>query len=56
MEEVFPIIDLYIHPNRHDGYSRLIRECDIQNIPYYWTHENPNYNQLKAKVAESINN
>lgn len=54
MEDVFPIIDLYIRPNRHDGYSRLIRECDIQNIPYYWSYKNPDYNKLKDKVDECI--
>ena len=54
MAKVFPITDLYIRPNRHDGHSRLIRECDIQKIPYYWTHKDPDYNQLKAKLDKYI--
>jgi len=54
MAEIFPIIDLYIRPNRHDGYSRLIRECDVQNIPYYWTHKDPDYDQLKTNVDKFI--
>jgi len=56
MEWVFPDIDLYIRPNRHDGYSRLIRECEIQEIPYYWSHENPDYDEMKKKLDEVIEN
>ena len=37
MEYVFPYVDFYLRPNRHDGASRLRRECELQNIPYYWT-------------------
>lgn len=55
MEKVYPIVDLYIRPNRHDGYSRMIRECNIQNIDYYWTHKDPDYEQLRAKVTELVN-
>lgn len=42
MEVIFPIIDFYLRPNRHDGASRLRQECDVQEIPYYWTQSNPN--------------
>ena len=41
MKSVFPVTDFYIRPNRHDGASRLIRECEIQNIPYFRTKTNP---------------
>lgn len=37
MGEVYPLIDLYIRPTRHDGYPRMIKECLINNIPYYWS-------------------
>lgn len=41
MSELFPAVDMYIRPNRHDGASRLRQECEIQEIPYYWTNSNP---------------
>lgn len=41
MEETYPITDFYIRCNRHDGDARMVRECEIQGIPYYWTYENP---------------
>ena len=41
LAEIYPIVDFYLRPNRHDGNSRLIRECDIQNIPYYYSTQNP---------------
>jgi hypothetical protein len=56
MKHVFPFVDLYIRPNRHDGYSRLIRECDIQGIPYYWSYENPSYTKMKEVLDEVIKN
>lgn len=41
MRWVYPVVDFYLRPNRHDGPSRLRMECDIQEIPYYWTQSNP---------------
>lgn len=46
MEKVFPIIDFYLRPNRHDGASRLRQECDIQDIPYYWTYNDPDVDEI----------
>jgi len=42
MKYVYPYTDFYLRPNRHDGASRMRRECEIQEIPYYWTQSNPN--------------
>ena len=33
MSKIYPIIDLYYRPTRHDGASRMIQECKIQGIP-----------------------
>ena len=52
MTQVFPIIDFYLRPNRHDGSARLRRECEIQNIPYYWSQSDPSF--LAAEHAISI--
>ena len=54
MERIYPLIDMYIRPNRHDGFSRMIRECEIQEIPYYWSQENPSYSKMKFKLDHEI--
>ena len=41
MSVIYPITDFMIRPNRHDGASRIRQECDINEIPYYWTNSNP---------------
>jgi len=41
LSKEFPLIDVYIRPNRHDGTSRLVQECTIQNIPVLHTQCNP---------------
>jgi len=54
MTEVFPIIDFYARPNRHDGCPRLTRECKIQKIPYYHSYNNPSLNELKDGIKKTI--
>ena len=46
MRFVYPHVDFYLRPNRHDGASRMRRECEVQDIPYYWSQTHPD-----AKVA-----
>lgn len=41
MKEIYPITDLYLRPNRHDGASRMVQECEIQEIPYYHSLKYP---------------
>ena len=57
MRYVFPYTDFYVRPNRHDGASRLRQECEIQDIPYYWTQTNPNtedaYNAIISAMGRS---
>jgi hypothetical protein len=52
MSKIFPVVDLYIRPNRSDGVSRLVKECKLNNIPVIATTEEPNfgvfYKTLKA--------
>ena len=59
MSKIFPITDFMIRPNRHDGASRLRQECDINDIPYYWTNANPNIydciNSIKNCYDRTIN-
>ena len=42
LKEIYPLTDLYVRPNRHDGHPRMIEECILNEIPYIWTKENPN--------------
>ncbi len=57
MNEVYPIIDLYIRPTRHDGNPRMTRECEINDIPVIKSKNfNPdvNYfvNEIKKRIQE----
>lgn len=54
MREVYPIVDFYVRPNRHDGLSKMVRECNINNIPFYWSQTNPNYDEMLAAVKTAI--
>lgn len=45
MREIYPYADFMIRPNRHDGASRMRQECEINEIPYYWTKSNPNIDE-----------
>jgi len=36
MRKIYPVVDLYIRPNRHDGMPRMVLECIRYKIPYYW--------------------
>ena len=54
MSRIYPLIDFYVRPNRHDGNSRMTRECDVQEIPYYWSNENPDYDEMKKALNEAI--
>ena len=53
MGDIFPIIDFYLRPNRHDGASRLIDECEIQEIHYYLSITNPNIDDA-IKAIEDV--
>lgn len=52
LPKIFPWVDVYIRPNRHDGSPRLIRECEIQNIPYYHSQCNPNIKEIVEFLIE----
>lgn len=55
MREIFPILTAYLRPTRHDGRSRLLAECQIQDIPYYWSgHGQPSIAEMKRFVDNII--
>jgi len=39
MSKIYPIVDFYFRPTRHDGDPMMVRECKLNNIPYYWRCE-----------------
>ena len=52
MSKEFPVMDFYARPNRHDGCARLKMECEYNNVPYYWSQENPNLEELCEKLRQ----
>lgn len=54
MEYIFPYVDFYLRPNRHDGASRLRQECELQNIPYYWTQKNPTVDGAIKEIRKHL--
>jgi hypothetical protein len=52
LSKIYPITDLLIRPNRHDGNSRMVRECQLNDIPCLYTIENPNVYWFIEKVKE----
>ncbi len=54
MSKVYPITDFMVRPNRHDGHPRIVDECEIQDIPYYWSYEEPNMNALIKIIKDEV--
>jgi len=54
MSKIYPITDFMIRPNRHDGYPRIVDECEIQNISYYWSYKNPNIDALVKVIKDEV--
>lgn len=53
MAETYPIIDFCLRCNRHDGDARLVRECKIQEIPFYWSYENPDFDEIIKSIENA---
>lgn len=48
LSKIYPVIDFYLRPSRHDGAPRMIRECEKNGIPYYYSEDgNPNIEDIK---------
>jgi hypothetical protein len=39
MPEIYPIVDLYLRPTRHDGDPVMVKECQANGIPYFWSRD-----------------
>jgi len=54
MSAIYPYIDFMIRPNRHDGMPMMVRECIINEIPYYWSKETPSIIDVKKLIEINI--
>lgn len=39
LSKIYPFIDFYLRPSRHDGLPRINLECEINKIPYYYSED-----------------
>lgn len=53
LSKVYPYTDAYIRPNHWDGMPRMVLECQINEIPYYWCSEMKG-DYLNPKLEECI--
>lgn len=54
MKDMYQIADFYVRPNRNDGASRMVQECQINNIPYYHSQSNPNILSIIKQIEDEI--
>ena len=54
MEKIYPYVDFYLRCNRSDGAPRMIMECQQLGIPYYWSKENPNEEDIINFIKDEI--
>jgi hypothetical protein len=52
MDDIYPLIDFYLRPNRHDGDPRMVRECIENGIPYYHSKSDPSVNDAIIKLKK----
>lgn len=51
MDEIYPIIDLYIRPSRDDGAPKMVDECEAYGIPVYWSEDGyPEFHDICAFI------
>jgi len=51
LSEIYPIIDFYLRPSRHDGLPRMNLECEANNIPYYYSEDGkPNRCEIRKAI------
>ena len=57
MTKIYPIIDFMIRPTRHDGHPRMIDECIINDIPYYYSEDgNPSVIEICSQIIAVYGN
>jgi hypothetical protein len=55
MSEIYSIVDAIVRPSRHDGRPRIIEECKINGILYYYSEDGqPDLEDMSNFVQEII--
>jgi glycosyltransferase involved in cell wall biosynthesis len=55
MREVYSIVDAVVRPSRHDGRPRILEECKLNSIPYYWSESGtPDLDSMSEFVTKVI--
>jgi hypothetical protein len=53
MGKIYPVVDCYVRPSRHDGEPRMVLECKINKIPYYYSEDgNPKVEDIIKFIEE----
>lgn len=56
MANVWPVTDFYLRCNRHDGGARLVDEAKVNEVPYYWSYENPSIDEIIQSIEKARTN
>ena len=51
MCSIYPSVDCMVRPSRHDGNPRMVMECKLLEIPYYWDES---FEPKAQEIAEFI--
>jgi hypothetical protein len=54
LSKIYPLVDFYLRPNRHDGNPRMVMECEYLGIPYYWSKENPDGLEIIKEINSKL--
>ena len=54
MSKIYPVTDFLLRCNRHDGMPMMVRECQANKIPYYWSKENPSIVEAMLQIKTEM--
>ena len=54
MNKIYPITDVLVRMCNHDGAPRMIMECEQLGIPFYWSKENPNKEDIIKFINDAL--
>lgn len=54
MSKIFPIVDGYLRPSRHDGGARLVKECRLNQIPVYFPEDGQPHKREIVRFIDEI--
>lgn len=54
LAEIYPYIDFYLRPTRHDGAPRMVAECELSGIPYYYSVSEPKVDDIVREIKKYL--